>query len=270
MMRVVMPPEPPEFDRKCRTPGNQWLAAQPDWENEPPNRWREFIPDLCAGFENRCGYLAMWDLNGTVDHYLSAFNHRHLAYEWTNYRYATGWLNSSKQNLDRRVLDPFKVRNEWFEIDLASLHLCLTPAVPARIRPVAEYTLQRLKFDYGRRVVGQRTVYLHLFEQGAMELAGVDREAPLLAMAVRRERLLTHLLSHDSVSRTDVDTICQTPADQSRELLRIWRIAGHVVATGRGRGVRHRRRIPVASDPESLDNRHGSTMATRASNGTST
>src|SRR3954454_5194437 len=124
----------------------QWLAAHPLGGSERlPNHWRHFLPELSAGFQHRCGYLAMLDLDGTVDHFLSTDSHRHLAYEWSNYRYATGWLNSSKQNVDRRILDPFEVREEWFEVDLDSLHLKLTGAVPARIRPRAVYTLERLR-----------------------------------------------------------------------------------------------------------------------------
>jgi hypothetical protein len=241
MMRIALPPEPPGFDERCRVPGNQWLGAHPDPEEKPPNRWREFIPDLCAGFLNRCGYLAMWDLNGTVDHYLSVENHRHLAYEWSNYRYATGWLNSSKQKLDREVLDPLLVRDEWFEIDLASLHLRMTGAVPPRFRDTAEFTVHRLKLDYGPRVIRQRTVYRDLFERGEMGLADLDREAPMLATAVRRERLLARLSGSVSVSRTEVDAICETVARRSRELLRIWRGAGHIISQGRGLGVRYRR-----------------------------
>jgi hypothetical protein len=241
MIPVALPPEPPTFDATCRVRGNDWLAAHPDPEDDPPSYWRAFLPDLCAGFGNRCAYLAMWDLNGTVDHYLSVADRRDLAYEWSNYRYATAWLNSSKQALDRQVLDPIRVRDEWFEIDLASLHLRLTPAVPARIRPVAEFTVRRLKLDYGRRVIEQRRTYRNLFEQGDMDLEDLDREAPLIATAVRRERLLTHLTAHPSVSREEVDAVCQTTEQRSKELLRIWRCAGHLVRNGRGRGVRYRR-----------------------------
>jgi hypothetical protein len=133
MIPVTPPPEPPDFDQECRVPGRHWLATHAPAANERlPSYWRPFITDLCTGFNSRCGYLAMLDLDGTVDHYISTGQDRNLAYEWANYRYATGWLNSSKQQLDRAVLDPFEVREEWFEIDLASLHLRLTPAVPAR------------------------------------------------------------------------------------------------------------------------------------------
>ncbi len=111
--RGNMPAVPPTFNQRCRDRGRQWLDSHPPNGSERlPNYWREFIPDLCRGFGFRCGYLAMLDLNGTVDHFLSTKKkkNRHLAYEWSNYRYATGWLNSSKQTLDEKVLDPLAVR----------------------------------------------------------------------------------------------------------------------------------------------------------------
>jgi hypothetical protein len=182
----------------------------------------------------------MWDLNGTVDHFLSTDNHRHLAYEWSNYRYASGWLNSSKRSLDRQVLDPLRVRDEWFEIDVASLHLQLTPAIRARIRPSAEFTLRRLGLDYGPRVIIQRQTYLNLFTSGEIRLSDLDREAPLIGMIVRRERLMAHLSAHTWVPRGDVDQICEAAGERTGELLRIWRSAGRIVAKGRGPIVRYR------------------------------
>jgi hypothetical protein len=63
---------------------------------------------------------------GTVDHYLCCKNYRHLAYEWSDYRFAFSWINSSKGTLDSQVLDPFEVEDGWFEIVLPSLELILT------------------------------------------------------------------------------------------------------------------------------------------------
>jgi hypothetical protein len=239
MIHVTAPPEPAAFHNDCRVPGNAWLAANPDPADRLPDHWRHFIPDLCAAFLNRCGYLAMWDLNGTVDHYLGTDTHRHLAYEWSNYRYASGWINSSKQTLDRRVLDPFRVRDGWFEIDLPSLHLRLTAAVPPRFRPRAEFTLRRLKLDWGARVIDQRQIYYDLFRTGGVGLGDLERQAPLLADAVRRTWLLDHLAANPPVSRSEAAMICQATPARITLLLQVWRRAGHLVATGHGPGVRY-------------------------------
>src|SRR5262249_32221981 len=120
VIRVEPPGEPDGFDQRCRRPGKRWLASHP--VGDPPSRfWSPFIKDLREAFQTRCGSSAMWDPNGAVDHFLSCKKHRRLSFEWTNYRYVSGWINSSKQALDERVLDPFLVRDEWFEIILPSL-----------------------------------------------------------------------------------------------------------------------------------------------------
>jgi hypothetical protein len=233
---------PAGFAAKCHRPGLRWLATHPPGSGERlPNYWRLFLPELCAAFHNRCGYLAMLDLNGTVDHFLSTDNQRHLAYEWSNYRYATGWLNSSKQNVDQAVLDPFQVREEWFEVDLASLHLRITPAVPRRLTTRAAYTIIRLGLDHGRRTIINRQFYYGQFRSGQFPLAYLEQVAPLIATAVRRDQILTHLAAKPSVSRQEIANICSTTVLRATALARIWRLAGHLRAIGRGRNVRYQR-----------------------------
>ena len=46
-----------------------------------------------------CAYSAMYESVGTVDHFVSFHEDRSKAYEWGNYRYSAGWVNSSKQNV---------------------------------------------------------------------------------------------------------------------------------------------------------------------------
>jgi hypothetical protein len=239
MIAVEEPDEPATFHLQCRQPGNAWLAANAD--GDPPSRfWRPFLMDLCRGFKNRCGYSAMWDLNGTVDHYLSRENRRDLAFEWTNFRYIAGWLNSSKQTLDQDVLDPFQVNNDWFEIVLPTLVMQLTPCVPKRIRPVAEFTLTRLHLADGDRVYEQRKIYyFDEFIAKNRSVAWLEDYAPILATAVRRERVLAHLVANPTVSIDEVAQLCETARDDAYDLVRQWVDAGHLQSQGRGRGVRY-------------------------------
>jgi hypothetical protein len=122
-------PEPPDFDARARRPGNAWLAENPRAER-PRDYWSPFRAALADGFANRCGYTAMLDIAGTVDHHKSYRDDPTLAYEWSNYRYASHWINSSKRTLE--VLDPHEVGDGWFEILLSSLQLVLTGKVPPR------------------------------------------------------------------------------------------------------------------------------------------
>ena len=56
-----------------------------------------------------------------------------------------GKINSGKGTYDDRILDPFEVDEDWFEIILPSLQLVLTPLVPPEFRDRAEFTLKQLK-----------------------------------------------------------------------------------------------------------------------------
>ncbi|MEB3336577.1 MAG: hypothetical protein VKJ46_03875, partial [Leptolyngbyaceae bacterium] len=125
-------------------------------QKRPRDLWSPFKSPLADGFHKLCGYSAMLDLGGTVDHYLSCKNHRSLAYEWSNYRFCSGWINSSKRALDDQVLDPFQVEDDWFEILLPSLQLVLTASVPDSERDRAEFTLQRLGLKDDERILRQR------------------------------------------------------------------------------------------------------------------
>jgi hypothetical protein len=241
VIRIEPPNEPGRFDEKCRRPGKQWLTSHP--EGDPPAKfWRLFINDLCRGFHNRCAYSAMWDLNGTVDHFLSRKNRRDLSYEWSNFRYVSGWLNSSKQALDERVLDPFHVRDDWFEVVLPSLVMRLTKCVPARVRLLAQFTLRRLQLDDGDRVYEQRRIYYEAFKDNGHPISWLEMMAPLVATAVRRERLLAALETRESVSVSEAAEICETSREHVRVFLHMWVRAEHLRSHGRGRGTRYAKR----------------------------
>ena len=193
MIRVASPPEPPDFERRVRQPGQTWLAKNLDENGKlpagkrPPARWSAFKGKLAAGFQNRCGYSAMFEPVGTVDHYLSCDNHPQQAYEWVNYRYASAWINASKGTLDEQVLDPFEVQDDWFEILLPSLQLVLTNVVPAHERQRAEFTLIRLRLRDDERVIRQRQQWYGLYREGKLTLAGLEVVAPLIARAIRKQ-----------------------------------------------------------------------------------
>jgi hypothetical protein len=193
MINVPPPAEPPDFDQNIRQPGRVWLESHLD-ENgslpagkRPPDRWTAVRSQLADGFQQRCGYLAMYIPEGTVDHYRSCQNHPNLAYEWSNYRYVSGAINASKGTLDEQVLDPFEVQDDWFEILLPSLQLVLTDAVPAEQRQRAEFTLQHLRLRDDEQVIRQRRAWHELYEMQDISLPGLEKVAPLIARAVRKQ-----------------------------------------------------------------------------------
>ena len=179
--------KPRDFDTKVKTPGDKWLRDNPN-AKRPKALWAPYTKILAQGFNDLCGYAAMYDpTGGTVDHYLSAKNHRHLSYEWSNYRFVSGVLNASKKNADETVHDPFDVEDGWFEITLPSLQMRVTDAIPEALRAKAEYTLKRLKLRDGERIIRWRQSWYEMFQSGDLTLEGLRRVAPLLAKAVEAQ-----------------------------------------------------------------------------------
>jgi hypothetical protein len=189
--------EPLDFDRNCRLPGNDWLAANPTTKSKSfPAHWARFEADLETAFAFRCGWWAMRIQSGTVDHYFSKNGpaNRHLVYEWSNYRHAAPTLNSSKQDLDDQVLDPFEVQPGWFEVLLPFMLLVRTALVPAHLQAKADFTLQRLKLDKGPKVRRNRRRYYGDYKNQKLTPHGLQDYAPLVAEAVARWEASGHPL----------------------------------------------------------------------------
>jgi hypothetical protein len=152
---VAKVPKPAGYD-KIKAGGDAWLKANPA-AKRPKDLWSPFLPELAEGFAHLCGYAAMLDpTGGTVDHYLSWKSYRHLAYEWSNFRFVSSILNSSKRTADDTVLDPYLVKSGWFEIILPSLQMRVTDKVPAAHQAAAAFTLKRLKLGDGEKIVRWR------------------------------------------------------------------------------------------------------------------
>ncbi len=188
MMQFARPPEPPDFNLKVRQKGNTWLAKNPKNNPQNKNLWVEYTDNLAEGFNHLCAYSAMWISEGEVDHYLSCKNHRHLAYEWTNYRYANPRINKRKGTHDQKILDPFEIQDDWFEIILPSLQLVLTNAIPTNERDRANFTINQLKLQNNRKIVSQRESWYNLYKEGKLSLEGLEEKAPLIARAVKKQQ----------------------------------------------------------------------------------
>jgi hypothetical protein len=140
---------------------------------------------LADGFGGLCAYSAMYLPDGTVDHFVSFNEDRSLAYEWSNFRYAAGWINSTKSKaLAMEILDPLLVESGWFRILLPSLQLVTTEAVPANLRARAEQTLSRLHLVDDERVIRQRRKWYELWQTSKLTIDGLRQMAPLIAEAV--------------------------------------------------------------------------------------
>lgn len=199
MIRVASPiAEPATFDAQCRQPGIAWLvtsrlANSLVMKERPRDYWSNFREALREGFVRRCGYFAMYLPEGTVDHFISWETCKNvnpqMAYEWNNFRFIAPSLNSKKGTLDDRLLDPFEVEDGWFEMDIPSFVLRITNRIPGHLRPKAEFTMDRLDLQQGRKAVTLRWEWYDLFRSGALSFEGLKRCAPLVARAVDDWRL---------------------------------------------------------------------------------
>ncbi|WP_437762522.1 hypothetical protein WMF27_45885 [Sorangium sp. So ce281] len=127
---------------------------------------------LADGFKNRCGYSAMWTPRGTVDHDLSRSTHPERTYEWDNYRFASGEMNSRKGTWNDRVLDPFEIEDGWFEILLPSLELVMVEErIPAEQRDRARFTLKKLRLQDDDGILEQRQSWYDEFLNGEVTLS---------------------------------------------------------------------------------------------------
>ncbi len=187
MIRFEPSPQPSTFAARAETRGAAWLASNPDTAR-PPDYWSEFKGALADAFKWLCAYSAMYEPVGTVDHFVSFDEDRARAYDWSNYRYASGWINSSKQALrSDEILDPFIVESGWFEIILPSLQLVTTDFVPAGYRNRAEFALKRLHLRDDERILRQRREWYRMYQDRELSLDGLAKKAPLIAAAVRRQ-----------------------------------------------------------------------------------
>jgi hypothetical protein len=186
MIPVAPVARPRSFVKQCQRPGQQWRKKHPNAER-PRDYWSQFRKHLSKGFSDRCGYTAMYIPVGTVDHYLSCKNYPSLAYTWENYRYVSHDINARKGNVDQTVLDPYEVKAGWFEILLPSLQLVVLHSVPQKWRGRARYTLERLQLGHHETIIRQRRDWYALYQQEELTLDGLQKKAPLIAEAVKRQ-----------------------------------------------------------------------------------
>jgi hypothetical protein len=83
-------------------------------------------------------------------------------------------------------VDPFEVGIDWFEIVLPSLELVATDRVPDAWKTRVQTMLGRLHLGRDERVMRQRREWFRMYQEGELTLDGLEKKAPLIAMAVRK------------------------------------------------------------------------------------
>lgn len=191
MIPFTLQAEPATFDDAVRQRGLTWIRNTPDHatRDRPPAYWKPCLPDLRNAFRGMCAYAAMrFDHKGSVDHFQSWNQTRaaqpQLAYEWDNFRFCSKWINSVKQE-DDAVLDPFVVQDGWFRIDLATMELEATAAIPQQYQQLAEDTLTNLHLRDDEDLVEYRREWYENYKSNDASFALLEQWVPLVAKAVK-------------------------------------------------------------------------------------
>ncbi len=178
--------KPDDYNTLVSTPGAAWLKENPNHEGRPRALWNQkpIKKKLRKNFSSLCGYTLMHEMRGSVDHYISWDTDPSKAYDWDNYRFCAGSVNSSKKTADTTVFDPYDIEFEWFEIHLPSMIMKVGANAPAHLRVKLEFSLQRLPIADTDEVIDYRAEYYQGYKDGEMTIAWLRKKAPILAASI--------------------------------------------------------------------------------------
>jgi len=212
VIRLELAPEPPNFGKKVREPGENVLALiagrpAPHGRAGRPIEgtksvsghrvhktiadfpyWQDCLEDLHRAYRGICAYYCFYVEKATlphVDHFVAKHDHaRELAYEWRNYRLACGHANACK-NEHPDVCDPAEIMDGWFQLDLNTLDVRPDPALSAEVWDKVEATIVRLKLREARALEVRQRAMEH-FRSNRVSLAFLELDHPFLAKELKR------------------------------------------------------------------------------------
>ena len=197
MIRVIEQPEPSNFDKKVRVPGNKFLLVNSkpiknEWKGK--EYWRKAIPELCISYKRMCAYCATkipaTTGEPTVDHYIPRVEDPTKAYEWTNFRLSSKRFNSKKHI--KKIIDPFEVMPDWFTIDFDTylIRPNRTPNVLTEDQfNIIEYTITALDLNTDDDIVTERIEYINDYIKGDLSFNQLKRWVPFIAYELERQNL---------------------------------------------------------------------------------
>jgi hypothetical protein len=191
MIQVVEQPEYPGFNAEVRVPGAAFLANNPNPTSDQfkkKNFWQKASKELHAAYSGVCAYTAIYlPDQGSVDHFFPKTTHPQLAYEWSNYRLASGRVNSRKGN-QANILDPFEVQNDWFFLDIPACLLRANPNLPKPLRTRISGTINSLGLN-DENYADERCNILVLFAGAHVSCDFLQQRYPFLAKELTRQQL---------------------------------------------------------------------------------
>ncbi len=144
---------------------------------------------MMEAYNQICAYMAVYieKVTGaaTVDHMIPRSVDWRQVYQWSNYRLACSLMNARK-NEAIFVLDPFKVRSGWFELEFVGFQVKPAAKLSPFILRRVEKTIALLKVNY-KQCRNLRRDYVEQYEPQQISLTHLTRRAPFIAMELRRQ-----------------------------------------------------------------------------------
>ena len=196
MIRVRSEREYPGFNAEVRLRGRGFLARCPNPNARQFSRhsyWKAAIDELYAAYSGLCAYTSRHlVLTGSIDHFRPKSKYPNLAYEWSNYRLCRQLLNSRKGDSED-VIDPFRVQNGWFTLDMPSCLIKPGAGISRKTQVAVNKTIATLGLNNDERLVGERCQCLVDLADGMITLDYVERYYPFVAFEVKRQSVYTSL-----------------------------------------------------------------------------
>lgn len=196
MVPVVRMNEPDDFHDLVRVPGHIFLADNPhpkatEWKGK--EYWQKSLPHMRTAYDSICAYCATWIPHSTgsqsVDHFIPKNTRPDLAYEWSNYRYASARFNSRKRL--RQILDPFSLPPNWFVLDFITLFIKPNPNILTDTQKAqVAATIEILRLNDDDELVRERQEYYQCYLTGEISFAFLAGKAPFIGYELQRQSLI--------------------------------------------------------------------------------
>ena len=189
-------PVDPNFNELVRKPGQAFLLTTPhpksaQWKHH--DYWRRIAPELRRRYNGICAYSCYYihEVTGddTIEHFRPKTPSPTLAYEWTNYRYVCGKLNTWKRT-DETVLDPFNIEDGWFYIEFPTLLVKPTHGLDVSLTALIKNTIIQLHLNDDDPCIRCRQRIIEDFCGGYITFDYLKRHAPFLGGEIERQSLL--------------------------------------------------------------------------------
>lgn len=215
MIRVEPVREPPEFDKQVRQRGLRAIAEMVGEKNLAPRRggrfkkiadrredipggafpnyWCNALPRMREVYHQTCAYMGVRihpaTGAGTVDHFIPRKAAWDQVYEWANYRFSCARVNGWK---GEHILpfDPFTLPDELCALEFVMFQVKPGNAAAGPLEQVVDDMINRQLRLNELPCRDLREEYFNDYMSGERSLRLLERDAPFVAMELRRQGML--------------------------------------------------------------------------------